>query len=973
MAKHCDKCNRPYPDELTSCPNCAEATAGHPAEEGEPSMVRVEPAEKKPVPRVLHGSESEIDIGDVASAPIAQTRHSESAIDLGERGKATHHAPQPAGSEADITLGTPPPLRVPDTNSGVAINGPNSPSSNSGVQWASLVEDVTQPGEISGVRVDSPSDLDLLGKAAKEPDSGSFSDVNAPAASDVSGVMVGSGSDVEALAAGDSASQIASRSDVEAKPPRKEGTSEPDVVLPGDSGSGIKVKSETADVHAETSEVNLGELRRKSQQLPSDLNLASDVLESGTSGVNLDAVPPSDSGASADAVVELAEDAGASSVRLGEDSGSAGSQEPSGLDLTMLSGGESGEGSSILPERPRRPGSSVAKPADRRKRPPTDDADQAGEGDSAVNLGEAEPPPEEEAPQPAAGTSEWETAPGVRLSDEIPSVEDEPTREAPPPPAAVAQTKKTAPMPRPISPLAPQAWPKVLAGSAVGLLLGVLATAGMMALRDKPKETVAGAVTPPTTNLVDAGIQDLIAKVGGKEPADVAKALDQMGEEKKVADQKVADLTTQKDEAARKAADLENQAKLAESKAAELAAQLKAAEKKAADAAGRGSDDKAMAKLTDELKTAQKNATDLAAAVKQAKENEKTAQKLVEEERLASKEAKDKATEALNNLESVKKDMERAKAAADKEIERLKALAKNADSKQPELMKQIAELTTAKKNADAALEGIIKKLKNAKYLPADASSNEIPKAVEQALVAAKTADPAGKLANAQAEVARYQELLNQRWTPQVMLDVWLTALRQNSASKDLAHLALVDANRVSRDKEASNEARAKAACVQGLALRQQNRLDEAKAALTQALRDAPAKGEWQAIAREALQDINTPAALRPISTDAQAQADPNPLQAEWHFSAGVNSYWSGSYARAEEQFQSAIRSDSQDARYHYYLGLARWAQGKRDEARTAFEHGAALERQDRPARAAINALLERVQGSLRQEVDQFRK
>jgi hypothetical protein len=570
------------------------------------------------------------------------------------------------------------------------------------------------------------------------------------------------------------------------------------------------------------------------------------------------------------------------------------------------------------------------------------------------------------------GTSEWETAPGVRLSEEIPSIEDEPTREAPP--AAVEETKKAAAKSRPMAPpRQSQTWPKVLAGSAVGLLLGVLATAGMMAFRDKPKETSAAPATAPTTNLVDAGIQELIAKVGGKEPTDVAKAFDQLSEDKKAADQKLADLAAQKAETEKKAADLEAQAKLAESKAADLAAQLKAAQKKATETPGRGSDDKAMAELTEKLKVAQKNATDLTAAAKEAKESEQKAKKLAEAERLASREAKDKASEALATLESTKKDMERAKAAADKEIERLKTVAKNAGGKEPELMKQIAELTAARKDADAALQGVVKKLKDAKYLPADASANDVTKAVEQALVAAKTTDPAGRLANAQAEAARFQELLNQRWTPQVMLDVWLTALRQNSAGKELAHLALVDANRVSRDKEASSEAKAKAACVQGLALRQQNRIDEAKTALTQALQNAPPKGEWQAIAREALQDINTPAALRPISSDSQSPTDPNPLQAEWHFGAGVNSYWSGAYARAEEQFQSAIRNDNQDARYHYYLGLALWSQDKRDAARSAFERGAELERQNRPAREAINALLERVQGSLRQEVDQFRK
>jgi hypothetical protein len=964
MAKHCDICNRSYPDELAACPHCAEAATSRQADEAKPldqSRLQIELAENPPGPRVPPGSESDINISAVDKPKSTPSTHSESAIDLGARGKPTHHVPLPPGSESEIILRGASPQRVPDTNSGVAINAPDSPSSPSGVQWASLVEDVTPPSDLSAVHVDSPSDLDLLGQGAAAPDSGSLIEVSVPPASGISGDLSGSGSDVQVAPADDSGQRIIDKSVADVEVVRGEGMSEPDVTVVGDSGSGIEIKPPSPEGSADSSEINLGELRRKSYPLPSDLNLASDVLESGTSGVNLEAAPPSGSDSGVEAVVDQAQDIGPSSVRLGEESGSLGSQEPSGLDLTMLSGAESGSGSSILPQRPHRPGSVAGRPGEERKRPGAEGG-VPGEDDSAVNLGVSEAPTDEIAEPQAQGDSEWETAPGVRLSDEVPSIDDAPTRVADRPPIPVEQEKESAPASRPLSARLPQSWPQVLAGSAVGLLLGVLATMGIVALRDRPKEVSSAKTAPASSIPVDDSIQDLIAKVHGKEPADIARALDQLGEEKK-----------QREEAAKKVEDLEAQAKLAEKNAADLAEQLKIAQRKGADSSGRGTDDKALAELRRKLTDAQSESAKMATATKQAAENERKAQKMVEEERTAAKEAKSQATEALSNLETIKKEMERSKTLADKEIERLKSLAKDAGSKQPELMKQIAELTAAKKDADAALQAIVKRLKDAKYLPADAPAKEAAKALDQALVAARTTDPAGKLADAQSEAARYRQLLAQRWTPDVMLDIWLTALRQYPAGKDVAHLALADVARVNGDKQASNELRAKAACVQGLALRQQTKLDEARAALTLALRDAPAKGEWQAIAREALQDMNTPDALRPTSTDVRAQSEPNPFQAELHFSAGVNSYWAGAYARAAEQFQSAIRNDNQDARYHYYLGLARWSLGARDAARNAFDRGAELERQNRPAREAINALFERMQGSLRQEVDQFRK
>ena len=71
-------------------------------------------------------------------------------------------------------------------------------------------------------------------------------------------------------------------------------------------------------------------------------------------------------------------------------------------------------------------------------------------------------------------------------------------------------------------------------------------------------------------------------------------------------------------------------------------------------------------------------------------------------------------------------------------------------------------------------------------------------------------------------------------------------------------------------------------------------------------------------------------------------------------------------------FLDAIKNDALDARYHYFLGLARLAQNKQ-EAYEDFEQGAKLEAQDRPSRVAVSVALERVQGPARQALNETRK
>jgi hypothetical protein len=103
----------------------------------------------------------------------------------------------------------------------------------------------------------------------------------------------------------------------------------------------------------------------------------------------------------------------------------------------------------------------------------------------------------------------------------------------------------------------------------------------------------------------------------------------------------------------------------------------------------------------------------------------------------------------------------------------------------------------------------------------------------------------------------------------------------------------------------------------------------------------------------------------------ESKATPDPMLSERYYGAGLNFFFARRFADAEREFLSAIESDSSDARYFYYLGLARLAQGKRD-AMEDFDQGARLEQAGRPDRAAVSASLERIQGRMRRELSEVR-
>jgi hypothetical protein len=99
---------------------------------------------------------------------------------------------------------------------------------------------------------------------------------------------------------------------------------------------------------------------------------------------------------------------------------------------------------------------------------------------------------------------------------------------------------------------------------------------------------------------------------------------------------------------------------------------------------------------------------------------------------------------------------------------------------------------------------------------------------------------------------------------------------------------------------------------------------------------------------------------------------PDPVGGEKHYAVGLTRFFAEDYEQAEKELIEAIRHYNQDARYFYFLGLARWQQGKR-EAREDFDQGAWLERQGLPSAAAVNQALERIQGPTRRLLNEARE
>jgi TolA-binding protein len=115
--------------------------------------------------------------------------------------------------------------------------------------------------------------------------------------------------------------------------------------------------------------------------------------------------------------------------------------------------------------------------------------------------------------------------------------------------------------------------------------------------------------------------------------------------------------------------------------------------------------------------------------------------------------------------------------------------------------------------------------------------------------------------------------------------------------------------------------------------------------------------------REMTAQREAAAQLRKVEEKPQPPSPPppvvhDPLLAYQAYKHGLALYQEGRHADAEKEFLTAVRADDEDARYHYFLGLARLSQGKRDLAEESFRRGAQLERDHRPSPVFVTLALE---------------
>ena len=106
--------------------------------------------------------------------------------------------------------------------------------------------------------------------------------------------------------------------------------------------------------------------------------------------------------------------------------------------------------------------------------------------------------------------------------------------------------------------------------------------------------------------------------------------------------------------------------------------------------------------------------------------------------------------------------------------------------------------------------------------------------------------------------------------------------------------------------------------------------------------------------------------LSTMSLEAQ-----EPITAQL-YGTGVHSYFSGDYRKAHELLSSAIASGSKDPRTYYFRGLCYLRLGRDVEAKQDFDEGARLETAELDRGFNISRSFERVQGTDRAVLEQYR-
>jgi tetratricopeptide (TPR) repeat protein len=275
--------------------------------------------------------------------------------------------------------------------------------------------------------------------------------------------------------------------------------------------------------------------------------------------------------------------------------------------------------------------------------------------------------------------------------------------------------------------------------------------------------------------------------------------------------------------------------------------------------------------------------------------------------------------------------------------------AKYVSDKQPDMVKGLEALVKDKKEAGDALAAAAKVLEANKYVSADQPS--ISRGVERILQEKKALEDSSKSAEAQLKAA------------------------EDSSKTALSQLKTAEANY----KTAANQLTIADQTLQAVA----GKLAAAKVVAPDARGEALVKGIDVILQRSSgspvatvpgKPDSNTVATMPAAYSRPEDVTVANAEEAEKHYAAGLNHFWARRYQAAERELAQAVQlagPSGVDARYYYFLGLARLGAGNAAGAIASFRQAGDLERQNRPDRPTVTATLERVQGAPRRMLEAY--
>ncbi|HEX5271185.1 MAG TPA: hypothetical protein VFW33_11880, partial [Gemmataceae bacterium] len=169
--------------------------------------------------------------------------------------------------------------------------------------------------------------------------------------------------------------------------------------------------------------------------------------------------------------------------------------------------------------------------------------------------------------------------------------------------------------------------------------------------------------------------------------------------------------------------------------------------------------------------------------------------------------------------------------------------------------KGVDALAAQRAAADKRLDDVIAKLAKANV---KVDRKDVLKGVDQVVEAALTNDPKGELMASRDELRRMKTALQDRHSPEQMMDIWLPVLADRQGSGAEPAMAAVDAARVRNDDHATEAAKKKAAAVLGLARRDEGNFEAARTLLAEALAGPGPKAPWQEPAAKALKELTDP-------------------------------------------------------------------------------------------------------------------